>query len=285
MNVLFLAENPLSYVEYASRMENANLPFWTAHTVNDLHVLFSRMTIDLVFADCNFMNFNKFDVFKHIKEKEGSFIFLFLNEPRTVNNLFIHWEDKINERWPDLWTPELESLLRIVANQPFLGDSEVESHRMQELLTTVKTDEAKQSIQIEAPAKDFSTSDSQVPEKPVELQEPIRLRKEPVQKIVSEEERVLVAGYLKVQKVSRMSFSEYLLLDLFCRRKNALVSLTEMLELLMLPEDENSVRKIYRYIHCIRKYLEKQDEKNQTLVRIKKGVYSLICEDLQQLED
>ena len=123
MNVLFLAENPLSYVEYASRMENANLPFWTAHTVNDLHVLFSRMTIDLVFADCNFMNFNKFDVFKHIKEKEGSFIFLFLNEPRTVNNLFIHWEDKINERWPDLWTPELESLLRIVANQPFLLSS------------------------------------------------------------------------------------------------------------------------------------------------------------------
>lgn len=82
-----------------------------------------------------------------------------------------------------------------------------------------------------------------------------------------------------------MSFSEFLLLDLFRRRKDALVPLSDMLELLDMKEDENNVRKIYRYIHGIRNYLEKQEESKQSLVRIKKGVYSLVCEDFGQSKE
>lgn len=285
MNVLFLAENPLFYVEYASRMENANLPFWTAHNVNDLHVLFSRMTIDLVLADYNFTDFNKFDVFKHINEKQGNFIFLFLNEPRSISNLFIHWEDKINECWPNLWTTELESLLRVVANQPFLGDSVLEPHRVQDLLTRMKVGEAQQQVQLELSRQNLVVADNKIPEKPVEQQELIKLKREPVWEPYSDEERKLVAEFIKVKKVCKMSFSEFLLLDLFRRRKDALVPLSDMLELLDMKEDENNVRKIYRYIHGIRNYLEKQEESKQSLVRIKKGVYSLVCEDFGQSKE
>ena len=285
MNVLFLAENPLFYVEYASRMENASLPFWTAHNVNDLHVLFSRMTIDLVLADYNFTDFNKFDVFKHINEKQGNFIFLFLNEPRSISNLFIHWEDKINECWPHLWTTELESLLRVVANQPFLGDSVLEPHRVQDLLTRMKVGEAQQQVQLELSRQNLVVEDNKIPEKPVEQQEPIKLKREPVWEPYSDEERKLVAEFIKVKKVCKMSFSEFLLLDLFRRRKDALVPLSDMLELLDMKEDENNVRKIYRYIHGIRNYLEKQEESKQSLVRIKKGVYSLVCEDFGQSKE
>ena len=52
-----------------------------------------------------------------------------------------------------------------------------------------------------------------------------------------------------------------------------------------MKEDENNVRKIYRYIHGIRNYLEKQEESKQSLVRIKKGVYSLVCEDFGQSKE
>lgn len=285
MNVLFLAENPLFYVEYASRMENANLPFWTAHNVNDLHILFSRMTIDLVLADYNFTDFNKFDVFKHINEKQGNFIFLFLNEPRSISNLFIHWEDKINECWPDLWTTELESLLRVVANQPFLGDCAIEPHRVQDLLTTLKAEEGQQRIFPESLSQNIVVENHRIPETPVEQHSPIRLKKEDIWKSYSDEEQKLVVEFLKVKKVYKLSFSEFLLLDLFRRRKNTLVTLADMLELLGVAEDEKNIKKIYRYIHGIRSYLEKQEEKNQALVRVKKGIYSLVCEDFEQSEE
>ena len=62
MNVLFLAKEPLFYVEYAARLENHGVPFWTAHTTNDFHVMLDRMSFDLVFADYNFIDFSKSDI-------------------------------------------------------------------------------------------------------------------------------------------------------------------------------------------------------------------------------
>ena len=41
----------------------------------------------------NFMDFSKFDVYKHIKSKAGKFVFLFLNEPNQ--NYGVHLGQKI----------------------------------------------------------------------------------------------------------------------------------------------------------------------------------------------
>jgi DNA-binding NarL/FixJ family response regulator len=158
MNVLFLAKEPLFYMEYAARLENHGVPFWTAHTTNDFHVMVDRMTFDVVFADYNFMDFSKFDVYKHIKSKAGKFVFLFLNELNQERNLFIHWEDKITEHCPDLWSKELETLLRLVLNQPFTGEYVLESEKVENLLLQ-KESEKQNPFQIQTTATIIDSSD------------------------------------------------------------------------------------------------------------------------------
>ncbi|MEE0133422.1 MAG: hypothetical protein U0I22_06440 [Treponema sp.] len=280
MNVLFVAENPLFYVDYAVRLENNNLPFWTAHTVNDLHLMVSRMTINVVFADYNFLDFSKFDVYKHIKEKEGSFILLFLNEPHSTSNLFIQWEDRVNERWPDLWNPELESLLRIVANQPYQGDPVFESHKVQDLLDSMEHEVAESFVQQEFIPKKEEREQEELSASRLERKASSVIKNEgKTEHIPNDEEKLLISEYLKIKKIHKISFTEFLLLDLLRRRKNAMVSLADMMALLEVPENEKNVRKIYRHIHCLRNYLEKEHGKKEVLVRIKKGIYSLICEE------
>lgn len=278
MNVLFLAENPLFYVNYAARLENSNLPFWTAHTVNDLHAMLSRMSIDVVFADYNFLDFSKFDVYKHIKEKKGSFIVLFLNEPHNTSNLFVQWEDRVNERWPDLWNHELESLLRIVANQPYQGDPVFESQKVQDLLDSMEKGVAERYVQQEFVPKEKKKKEELLANV-LEKKDALVLKNEGETGGFSDEEKSLIGAYLKIKKVHKLSFSEFLLLDLFRRRKNAMVSLSDMMELLEVPQNEKNTRKIYRHIHCLRNYLEKEKDEKQALVRIKKGIYSLVCEE------
>ena len=280
MNILFVAENPLFYVDYAVRLENNNLPFWTAHTVNDLHLMVSRMTINVVFADYNFLDFSKFDVYKHIKEKEGSFILLFLNEPHNTSNLFIQWEDRVNERWPDLWNPELESLLRIVANQPYQGDPVFESHKVQDLLASMEHEVAESFVPQEFIPKKEEREQEELSASRLERKASSVIKNEgKTEHIPNDEEKLLISEYLKIKKIHKISFTEFLLLDLLRRRKNTMVSLSDMMALLEVPENEKNVRKIYRHIHCLRNYLEKEHGKKEALVRIKKGVYSLICEE------
>lgn len=280
MNVLFVAENPLFYVDYAVRLENNNLPFWTAHTVNDLHLMLSRMPINVVFADYNFLDFSKFDVYKHIKEKEGSFIILFLNEPNSTTNLFVQWEDRVSERWPDLWNHELESLLRIVANQPYQGDPVFESQKVQDLLDSMGHEVAVNHVQQEhVLGKKEGEQEELLPNRLEKKEQLVLKNKGKTENIPNDEEKLLISEYLKIKRVHKISFTEFLLLDLFHRRKNTMVSLSDMMALLEVPENEKNVRKIYRHIHCLRNYLEKEYGEKESLVRIKKGVYSLICKE------
>lgn len=276
MNVLFLAKEPSFYLEYASRLETNDIPFWTAHSSNDFHAMFDRMIIDVVFADYNFMDFSKFDVYKHIKSKGGKFVFLFLNETNQTNNLFIQWEDKITEYFPDFWTNDLEALLRLVANQPFVGEYILESEKIENLL--VKRDvEDKIPFQVQNLSIPNEVTDEEKNQK-----ELLTTEKDIVTKTVwsykeqKNEEKKLVESFFKIKKNYNLSFSEFLLLDLFRRKKNELVSLCDMIKLLDMPLDEKNIKKIYRYIHCIRAYLEKCEGGLESISRVKKGFYCLV---------
>lgn len=276
MNVLFLAKEPLFYVEYAARLENHGVPFWTAHTTNDFHVMLDRMSFDLVFADYNFMDFSKFDVYKHIKSKGGKFVFLFLNEPNQENNLFVHWEDKITEHCPDLWSKELETLLRLVLNQPFMGESVIESEKVENLI--LKEESEKQNpFQIQNTVAIIDTSgDYENDEIVLESEQDLFSDTSFQYEEQNTSERKLIEDYLIIKKNYNLSFSDFLLLDLFRRKKNAMVSLYEMAELLGIPPDEKNIKKIYRHIHCIRGYLETGEGGVESISRIKKGFYSLV---------
>jgi hypothetical protein len=89
-------------------------------------------------------------------------------------------------------------------------------------------------------------------------------------------ERKLIEDYLIIKKNYNLSFSDFLLLDLFRRKKNVMVSLYEMAELLGIPPDEKNIKKIYRHIHCIRVYLETGEGGVESISRIKKGFYTLV---------
>ena len=200
MNVLFLAKEPSFYLEYASRLETNDIPFWTAHSSNDFHAMFDRMIIDVVFADYNFMDFSKFDVYKHIKSKGGKFVFLFLNETNQTNNLFIQWEDKITEYFPDFWTNDLEALLRLVANQPFVGEYILESEKIENLL--VKRDvEDKIPFQVQNLSIPNEVTDEEKNQK-----ELLTTEKDIVTKTVwsykeqKNEEKKLVESFFKIKK-------------------------------------------------------------------------------------
>lgn len=276
MNVLFLAKEPLFYMEYAARLENHGIPFWTAHTTNDFHLMVDRMTFDVVFADYNFMDFSKFDVYKHIKSKAGKFVFLFLNEPNQERNLFIHWEDKITEHCPDLWSKELEALLRLVLNQPFTGEYVLESEKVENLLLQ-KESEKQNPFQIQTTATIIDASD-EYENHEIVLEDEQDLFSDTSFEYEEQntKEKKLIEDFLTIKKNYNLSFFDFLLLDLFRRKKNAMVSLYEMAELLGMSPDEKNIKKIYRHIHCIRVYLETGEGGVESISRIKKGFYTLV---------
>ena len=292
MKVLFLAENPQVFIEYAVRLENNHIPFWTANNINDFHHILSRMSIDVVFADYNFLNFSDFDVYKHIDDKKRKFVFLYLNEPSSIESLFIRWEDSVTENCPELWTQELESLLRIAANQPFLGDFSFESATVQDLVVQLEGAAEEGSPRRKAPAAGWPQPADEVHF--TEGEAGIPGARGPgaghqdeggrINGIQTDKEKSLVEDFLRTKRTYNMSFSEFLLLDLLRRRKNEMVSIADMMQLLDIPRDEKNMKRIYRYIYCIRNYLQNRDDGTASLVRVKKGVYSLVCDNLEELK-
>lgn len=269
MKVLFFAENPGLFIEYALRLEENNIPFWTADNFNDLHCIVSQMVIDVVFADYNIANFSTFDVYKHIKGHDSNIILLFINQPSRIESLFVQWEDSVARNFPDKWTEELESLLRIVANQPLADYLPFKPARVQDLLEQIENDS-------ERPLYSESVDTAcLVAENPTK--EPILVPKgiEPLNQPVAVKSK-LVEEFYKIKLLQRLSFEEFVILDLLKKRKTEFVTIQDMMDTLDIPNDKKNLRKIYRYVHNIRGYLEKQKEENCSLIRIKKGVYCLV---------
>lgn len=229
MKVLFFTENPNLFIEYESRLEENKIPFWKVSNINDLHHMISQMDIKVVFIDYNVINFSTFDVYKHIKDKGGDVIPLFINNPSDKKNLFVQWEDSVLKNCPQNWTKELEALLRIMENKP-----------------------VKESIFFRFPR--------------VQDKEPLTNTK-------------LVEDFYKIKQLQKLSFSEFLILDLLKRRKKDFVTIQDMIQVLDMSHEEKNIKKIYRYIHNIRRYLEQQNHEQCSLIRIKKSVYSLVSHD------
>ncbi len=271
MNVLFLAKEPHVFIALAARLEKNGIPFWTADNCNDFHQMLSRISIDIVFADYNFMNFKEFDVYRHFTRKRPNLVFLFINRPDAPGNLFVQWEDQINERTPHLWSRELEDCLRIIADQPLLAEYSCKPASIQDLLTKMEAAPSpdasgRQVGRLFLPERgeqggpdNFTTADTAMAVERAGLFE-----------------RNLLENFLVARQNGNLTFLEYVLFDLFQRRKNEIVDMTDMAQVLDIPHDERGVNRIYRYIHRIRNFLQQRNRQDVSLVRIKKGCYSLI---------
>lgn len=269
MKVLFFAENPGLYIEYALRLEKNNIPFWTVDNFNDLHYMVSQMAIDVVFADYSIANFSSFDVYQHIKEHDSDLILLFINQPSRIESLFVQWEDAVARDFPDKWTEELESLLRIVANQPLVDYLPFKPARVQDLLEQIENDSEKNLY------RESIDTASLVAENPVKEINLVPKGIEPLNQPVAVESN-LIEEFYRIKRLQRLSFEEFVILDLLKKRKTEFITIQDMMDTLDIPNDKKNLKKIYRYVHNIRGYLEKQKEENYSLMHVKKGVYCLV---------
>ncbi len=272
MNILFLAKHPEIFIELALRLEKNNIPFWAADNLNDFHHMLSRISIDIVFADYNFTNFKDFDVYKHFAKKRPNLVFLFINKPDAPGNLFIQWEDQINENTPHLWSHEVEQCLRIIADQPLSVEYVYKPASIQDLLTKMEVispvgsfeEQSREDLPsvvgaLAGKADDFAMVDA-------------GSGKEGVAAV----ENKFLENFLIAKQNGNLTFLEYVLFDLFQRRKNEIVDMTDMVRALDIPHDARGINRIYRYIHRIRNFLQQRNRQDVSLVRVKKGCYSLV---------
>lgn len=276
MKILFLAKESQIYVELALRLEQNKIPFWSTNNINDFHHILSRMCIDIVFADYNFMNFEHFDVYKHIKKNSQNLIFLFINHPEGVGNLFVDWEEQVSTNYPQRWTKELESCLRIVANQPLVEYNSYEPTRIDDLLSQIDKNE-KLSLEYSGTKGNDGISIASDNLEVFQNQQGNEIPAFETSSYMTTYEKELLGNFLLVKQNSSLTYTEYLLLDLFKRKKNELVNTLDIARLLNIPHDNKGKNKIYQCIYRIRIFLQEKEESNISLIRVTKGCYSLVC--------
>lgn len=294
MNVLFLANNPQVYLDFAIRLEENSIPFWAADNINDFHHTLSRVCIDVVLVDYTFMNFKEFDVYKHLKRNNSELIFLFMNPPDGAENLFVNWEDQVNDKYPQRWSKEIEDLLRIIANQPMIESYIYEPTKVTDLLEEIEkkaeiNNKAYSSLSTKnishriennlSPIKKNIQNNEEIlteGQQEIDLSSDVLSSNSSTKENVPFHEKSLLENFLQVKQTSNLTYTEYVLLDLFQRRKNEIVNTVDMAQLLNVPHNEKGKNKIYQCIYRIRLFIQEKEELNVSLVRVTKGCYSLI---------
>lgn len=273
MNVLFLAENPQLFIEYAVRLERSNISFWTADNNNDFHKKMAQIKIDVVFADYHFMNFKEFDVYQHISKYRKDLVFLFLNEPGGVGELLVQWEDRVRQYFPEQWSEDMELLLRTMTNQKTPDDLSCQPARVQDLMGQVERNSGNRlPQQLERTIEE--KSDSVV----METMENEGFPPEPqrVSMGAMAFENGSLEEFMELHRKYKLGYQEYMLMNLFFRRLNQFVELYEMIQTLHIPQDKKGVNAVYQYIYRIRNFLERMGRNEVQLIRVKKGCYSLV---------
>lgn len=273
MNVMFLAENPQMFLEYARRLEERAVPFWTARTTNDFHRMMTQVKIDVVFADYNLMDFERFDVYKHISKSKGDLVFLFLNDPAGRGELLVQWEDRVQQHFPGKWTEELERLLRIVVDQQVLEECTCTPTKVQDLVAQVGVEEAVLSER--ESGEGIGGRTPQMPPIPSITTGAVWERQGERPRMAVFEHGSL-REFMELHKKYKLGYQEYVLMNLFFRRLNQFVEVDEMMQTVGVTNDKKGHNAIYQYIYRIRLLLEKMERSEVQLIRVKKGCYSLV---------
>ena len=276
MNVLFLAENPQLYIEYAVRLERNDVPFWKASNNNDFHKMMTQIKIDVVFADYHFMNFKEFDVYQHVSKHRKDMVFLFLNDPEGVGDLMVQWEDRVRHCFPDQWSDELNTLLRIMAMPSEKDIFSCRPARLQDLMEPLEDNGGSvqpvppQRLVVEKTDRGvMGTGDVAV------LQGEVR---DDPSGVVAFEDGSL-EEFMNLRKKYQIGYQEYILMKLFFHHLNQLVEMKEILKTLGLTSDKKNVNAVYHYIYRVRSFLRKLGQPGIQLLRIKKGCYSLVSDE------
>lgn len=276
MNVLFLAENPQLFIEYAVRLERNDLPFWTASNNNDFHKMMTQVKIDVVLADYHLMNFKDFDVYQHIAKHRKDLVFLFLNDPEGKGDLLVQWEDRVRQSFPDQWTDELNQFLRIMTTPVVPKSFSRQPTRLQDLMEQIDGKGGKQIPELSE--RMFETNHNRAVEGTGEHEVfPGGAQRDSLGTVAFEDGSL--EEFMELRKKYRIGYQEYILMKLFFRRMNQFVEMDEIHGLLKMPRNKKNGNAVYHHIYRIRNFLREIGQHEVQLIRVRKGCYSLVSDE------
>lgn len=245
---IFYSNSVEAYREYALRLEDNGIDYWATSDCVQLYTLLDQISANVVFIEHNMIEHKFFDVRDYARRNNLNQVILFFNCPgQSGQDQLIKWQDDIGEHYPEQDTTELYNFLLIVAG-----------HKNPE------EPEPPPPTRLREPAA------AQEPPSPTETA--AGNRRAPL-----EGEERMMAKLLRIRSMHKIGFHELTLLELLYKNPNRMVTIPQMMDEIWQEQAESRVGTIYSYIHNIRAFLRKTD-KNATLMRVKKGCYSLVLD-------
>lgn len=287
---LFYSDSVESYREYALNLEDKGIDYWTTGECGRLHNLMTQMKFDVVFVDYQMFEPGAFDVRAHVAKHNKKLIVLFFNRPEQKKELILeYWRDDATQFYIEQYTDELDDFLHVASGYKAKPESEY-LPRPTKLRAALPAQDVETGQVARAEKDNVSVSPTaKVPvDEPCVEQQPERKAVEahsgsmpaavtPTYQMSSHvaDGDNLVMKLFKLRTKYKISFSELVLLELFYKNQNNMVTVQQMMDALWNEQSDKHLNTLYSYIHSLRAFLAKSDTA-VSLIRVKKGCYSLV---------
>lgn len=268
LKVVFFAESQDLFAEYTSRLNENNIRYWAITGGNDFYRLQAQIHIDILFLDYQMFDHNLFDVRSYSKSFRKDLILLFFNYPKEhKKSVLATWQDDLSLFYKDLISEEIYLLLSLMCSRSrsFTDEKVVIDSAQEDNKHYNLNHNNSHMVFSEGMAKGFRYKDCSK-----------EYFSEKNASALQDNNKILYY-YSKLKDRFKMGFSEYMLLDFLYARRNSIVSVQEMVNLIWQDNSNSHVNTLYSYVHSLRNFLC-NIKIPASIVRIKKGYYSLIVE-------
>lgn len=270
LKVVFFADSQDLYAEYILRLKEKNIQYWAVTGGNDFYRLQAQIHIDILFLDYQMFDHNLFDVRDYVKTIRKDLIVLFFNYPKDQSiSILSTWQDELSLHYKDFISEELYLLLELICsprNDPLVNNKLLETKA--EIIEAKGNYSQNQIIQKNdinnGINKDNFNSNIEN-----------GASENTVVNLVNN--NMTLYYYSKIKNRFKIGFSEYMLLNYLYARRNTIVSMEEMVNLIWQDNSNSHVNTLYSYVHSLRSFLC-NIKIPASIIRVKKGYYSLIVE-------
>lgn len=296
VNALFYSSRQTYYPDICRRMDASKYQYWTTDSLDRFYILLAKYKFDFLFYDFQ-DSFPSADAVKdHLQQSFTTAPVFFFNQPRKSDiDMLTGWLDIISCEYRKFNTSDVDKFLYTVSgveykqlwnavslyNLPhhlesnlsgrtsFLFDVPVEySEKIEDIQSEEKNNQCERNPGIQekspTPAVNDDNEDDAQGSFFCDHQ------------IVPGNNAESLIQIIAAKEKYHLSFHECVLLDLLYQRKNQLVSIDEMMDVLWEESNEKHKKTIYFYMHNIRKILEQHFAGKGTVARVKKNYYSLL---------
>ncbi|MBE6344801.1 MAG: helix-turn-helix domain-containing protein [Spirochaetaceae bacterium] len=270
LKVVFFADSQDLYAEYILRLKEKNIQYWAVTGGNDFYRLQAQIHIDILFLDYQMFDHNLFDVRDYVKTIRKDLIVLFFNYPKDQPiSILSTWQDELSLHYKDFISEELYLLLELICsprNEPLMNNKLLETKAE---IIEAKGDYSQNQIIQKNDINNDINKDNFNSNKENGTSE------NTVINLVNN--NMTLYYYSKIKNRFKIGFSEYMLLNYLYARRNTIVSMEEMVNLIWQDNSNSHVNTLYSYVHSLRNFLC-NIKIPASIIRVKKGYYSLIVE-------